>query len=89
MNNELCVPTRAVSLAGESGETVAPEVGDAVSLTVEGKIARVEGERAYVSPETANGEPVETSGPPESPPEETEDSLMAEARSQGGPNALQ
>lgn len=58
MSNELCVTTAAVSLSGETGETVAPEPGDQVTLTVEGKVSRVEGDSVYVQAESANGEPV-------------------------------
>jgi hypothetical protein len=56
MNKELCVPASAISLAGENNEDVAPEPGDQVSLTIEGKVARVEGGNAYITPETCNGE---------------------------------
>lgn len=83
--NELCVPVSAISLAGEDNSDVAPEAGDQVSVTVEGKVSRIEGGQAYVTPETANGEPMggpeQPPGPPhEEPAGETEDQEMAGLR---------
>ena len=92
MKNEICVPASAVSLAGEGGESVAPEVGDAVSGTIEGKVARVEGGQVYVTLDSLNGEPIDSGKmghegmePPEM--EDSEESLMAEAKKGGMPYA--
>jgi hypothetical protein len=90
MRNEICVPASAVSLAGEGGESVAPEKGDAVSGTVEGKVSRSEGGKVYVTLETLNGEPLEAdpmgAGGMMEPPEmeDSEESLMAEATGKKG-----
>ena len=56
--NEQCVPVAALQQADDADQLVTPEVGDVVSYTVEGKISRIEGDKAYVTVETANGKPV-------------------------------
>lgn len=53
-----CVPAAALAVPDEGEQMAAPEVGDKVTYTVEGKVTRVEGEQVYVAPETINGEPV-------------------------------
>ena len=57
-NNEQCVPVAALQQPDDSDQLVTPEIGDAVSYTVEGKISRIEGDKAYVTVETANGKPM-------------------------------
>ena len=54
-NKDLCVPAKALAL-GE--DAVAPAVGDTVSVTIEGKVSKVAGEQVYVTPATANGQPM-------------------------------
>ena len=63
MTNQVCVPTKALSLAGETGDTVAPEKGDRVTVTIEGTVDRVEGDLAYLIGDTANGEPMSAMQP--------------------------
>jgi hypothetical protein len=58
---DISVPISAVSQASETGPSVPPEVGDAVTLTIEGKVTGVDGDMCQVTPETANGEPLPTS----------------------------
>lgn len=71
--NEQCVPVAALQQPDEADQLVTPEVGDVVSYTVEGKISRIEGDKAYVTVEAANGKPVA-----EDKPEQSEDEgLMA------------
>jgi hypothetical protein len=57
-SNEQCVPVVALQQPDDSEQLVTPEVGDVVSYTVEGKISRIEGDKAYVTVETANGKPI-------------------------------
>lgn len=58
-SNEQCVPVAALQQPDDSDQLVTPEVGDLVSYTVEGKISRIEGDKAYVMVETANGKSID------------------------------
>lgn len=84
--NELMAPAapaeQAVALAAlqqpdDSEQLVTPEPGDLVSYTVEGTVSRVEGDKAFVTVETINGQPVAESAP-EAPQDEL-GALRAEA----------
>ena len=67
-----CVPLSALAVEGAT-----PEAGDAVEYTVKGRIARIEGAEAYVTPETINDQPATL--PPE-PTEDGEGDMMAMAK---------
>lgn len=56
--NEQCVPLDALGMPDDTDQMAAPEVGDVVSYTVEGKVTRVQGGQAYVMPESVNGKPI-------------------------------
>lgn len=72
-SNEVAIPTKALAL----GDTT-PSPGDDIEVTVAGKVTRVEGDRTFFVPATANGEPLPgPSAEPEMPTEPTEDSLRA------------
>lgn len=59
-NNELCVPASAVNeYEDDSDQAVNPGPGDTVEVTISGKVSRVEGGNVYLTPETANGEPID------------------------------
>jgi hypothetical protein len=58
-NGEMCVPLDALAMPGEDEQLTNPEPGDPVTFNVGGKVSRVEGSNAYVTPETVNGKPVE------------------------------
>jgi hypothetical protein len=68
MTSQICVPLKALAVGGADdgtpgGAPVPPAVGDDVSdVTITGKVARVDGDNAYVDVETVNGEPVPESG---------------------------
>lgn len=64
-NSELCIPASALSQAGEDGQSVGPEVGDAVEVSIAGTISRSEGGNLYIKPTSANGQPI-GGGPGES-----------------------
>lgn len=51
--NEHCVPVSGLAMEG-----TAPEVGDEVTYTVRGTVARIEGKEAYIKPMTVNDEPM-------------------------------
>lgn len=57
--NELCVPASAVSGYDDSSDSgVAPSAGDEVEVAVKGRVSRVEGGNVYLTPESANGQPI-------------------------------
>lgn len=57
---EWCVPVSALQMPGEDEQMNSPTVGDKVSFHGEGTLTRIEGEEAYVKPESANGKPMTT-----------------------------
>lgn len=62
-NGELCVPANALAEAGEAGGAgIAPEVGDTVEMTLQGRVSRTEGGELYIQPMTVNGQPLEAGG---------------------------
>ena len=70
--NQICVPLVSLAQADDTDAMQNPEVGDAVTLSVEGTVDRVEGSNAYVTPTAFNGTKVET---PEAPM--NDDALLA------------
>ena len=44
-------------MAGEDGEMLSPEQGDAVSFTIEGTVSGEDGDMLEIAMETVNGEP--------------------------------
>lgn len=78
-NNEQCVPVAALQQPDDSDELVTPEIGDVVSYTVEGKISRIEGDKAYVTVETANGKPMADEQPEQTADESGLAALQQEA----------
>ena len=71
--NEQCVPLAALASDG-----AAPAEGDAVQYTVKGKLARIEGDKGYVIPETINDQPAGAG--PKTPEDMSDDDMMAEAK---------
>lgn len=61
-NSELCIPVGALNSDTEEGGSVAPQEGDPVTVTIEGKVSRIEGGNVYLMPETANGAPINQAG---------------------------
>lgn len=61
--SEFCVPVTALALPGEAeGQSTPPTVGDSVDITGTAKVTRIEGDKAYLAPETINGAAVEMMG---------------------------
>lgn len=81
-SSEICVPVSALSLPGEAeGQTTTPGMGDTVDITGTAKVTRIEGDKAYLTPDTINGAAVE-SGKAKDEPEDLdaeEKSMRAEA----------
>lgn len=61
---EQCVPLASLGVPGEGEQMENPEVGDQVNFEVAGKVTRIEGDKAYVMPESFNGQPVEETPEP-------------------------
>jgi len=78
---EMCVPLASLAQPDEGEQMQTPEVGDPVTMTVEGKITRVEGENAYVTPSAVNGREVEQA--PASAPMDEESQLRDMAAGMG------
>jgi hypothetical protein len=57
-STEQCVPLESLAMPEEGEQMANPEVGDVVSYTVEGKVTRIEGGKAYVEPTAINGKPM-------------------------------
>lgn len=53
---ELPVPLGALAQPDDAERMVTPEPGDAVTLTVEAKLVRVEGQTAFIEVTAVNGE---------------------------------
>lgn len=62
---EQCVPLASLGVPGEGEQMENPEVGDQVNFEVAGKVTRIEGDKAYVMPESINGQPVEETPEPD------------------------
>ena len=58
--NELCVPLETLQMPGQDDQMMNPEMGDPVTVTIEGKVSRIDTAtgNAYVAMETANGKPL-------------------------------
>lgn len=60
-SSEISVPVSALALPGENeGQNTAPAMGDVVDITGTAKVIRIEGDKAYLQPETINGAAVTT-----------------------------
>ena len=51
------IPVASLQMAGEEGEVLSPEKGDAVSFTIEGTVSEMDGDMVEIAMETVNGEP--------------------------------
>ncbi len=58
--NVLCFPIAALAVAGDDNSTT-PAEGDEVEFKSKGVVTKVEGDKVYVSVQTANDQPVEGS----------------------------
>lgn len=67
-----CVPLSALQMPDESEQMQAPEVGDKVQYTVEGTVARIDGDEAYVDRDTINGQPFDNKGPGDQNPAQSD-----------------
>lgn len=78
------LPIDSLAVPDEDEQMVAPEVGDRVTYTVEGRVVSVNGNQAVIRRESVNGRPVE-SAQTENPHDEMA-SLQDEAERMGPVN---
>lgn len=73
--SEFSLPVAALALPGEQGNNVTPAAGDEVDITGTATVSRIEGDTAFLTPTTINGEKVAAAAPmkPESLDDEEED----------------
>lgn len=76
---EMCVPISAVSTQDGSDSLVAPEVDDEVQMDVVGKVTRIEGENAYITPTKVNGEEISNDESDSNPQENESDKMRSMA----------
>lgn len=85
-SNQDCVPLSALAMpdpdAGDQMNT--PQVGDRVTYTVEGTVASIDGEEAYVKREAINGQPVSSQSDAENEDQGSEDQQDQADRSELG-----
>jgi hypothetical protein len=61
-NPEFPVSLQSLALPGEGGD-VAPAVGDEVDISGTAAVSRVEGDKAFLTLKTVNGEAIESAAP--------------------------
>ena len=82
---EVSVPLEALASPGEDDKLVNPEVGDLVQFQTEGKVARIEGDSAFVSVESVNGKPVsQKAAITKDTPEQEQNNEFAQLQSEAG-----
>ena len=69
------LPIATLNVGFEGEEQAVPEAGQTVSIEVEARIDRIDGENVVLTPVAANGQPIE--GPKPQTEEEEETSLRA------------
>lgn len=70
-STEQCIPVEALAMPDDKEQMATPEPGDLVTYEVQGKVSRVEGGMAYVSPEKVNGQDMpEAAEDPNTEPDE-------------------
>lgn len=83
-SSEIGVPLKSLAIGGDTGGDVAPAVGDEGDLSAATyKVNRIEGDKAYITLTSVNGEPVATAdAAPEKEPtlDEEETSLRADSK---------
>ena len=72
---EHCVPTAALAIDGTQ-----PEVGDPVDYAVTGRVTRIEGAHAYVTPELINDQPAQAEAEAEPDDMDSDDMLAMAAK---------
>jgi len=74
MKSEICVSTKSLALDGTS-----PAQGDEVDVNLSARVTRTEGDKTYLEPIAANGEPIADQAP-ETPDGDSDDMSEAEIR---------
>ncbi len=76
---EDCVPLAALAATDESNSVETPVVGDRVSYSVDGTISRIEGDQAYITKESVNGQEIKADSAPEAAAPDSIDQLSQDA----------
>ena len=82
---EVCVPISSLASPGEDDQLQNPAIGDLVQFQTEGKVTRIDGENAYVKPDSINGKPVTAAdAATTNPPEQNNDAEFAQLQQGAG-----
>jgi hypothetical protein len=89
--NEDCIPLAALNMPDDQEQMQAPGQGDKVQYTIEGTVSRIEGDNAYVTRESINGQPAPKAfgDEPEQPGEPSDEDQMGELTEQAKGTQLQ
>lgn len=82
------VPLAALSQPDESDSMQTPQVGDAISMTVDATVVKITGDTAFIRPTAINGTSLnadQNATTPESTDDDTEDSLQNAAQALSNP----
>ncbi len=77
--NEVCLPASSL-VAGDNEGMETPAVGDPVDFTATGTVSRLEGDNAYITLESVNGDPIASESAEPASSEPNADDLMAQAQ---------
>lgn len=58
MKTEICIPASVLAIPDGEASQAMPEMGEPVEFTAGGTVSRIEGDKAYIMVDTANGEPL-------------------------------
>ncbi len=71
-DSEMCVPLAALAMPGDDQTMNKPAEGDPVEFRVEGKVTRIDGDNAYVMPDSINGQPAKAEDPDKPKPDDAD-----------------
>lgn len=78
--NEICVPLKSLAIPAEGGAEVPPAQGDEVDVQGTATVSRVEGDKAYLTLKTVNGEALDAAPATEPSLEDEEGEMRSDAK---------